>query len=222
MATAAYTTLCGEIAPHVPGCPNAVIGQYIRKVVIDLCERAKVWRVRADPLILTSGTYSYQLSTGVAETEVASPISAKVKVAATGRIKPLAVPTIDVLSAQRPGWPEDGITGEPEAIAQLTLGTFDVQPIPDAATTYTVYVTVAIKPTLTSSGCDGVILSDFRRAIFHGVLHELMLLPDRKWSDDKTGVYHGKQWEYHLNLARAKARHGFGQSDVQVQQRPLA
>ena len=222
MATTLFETMAGEVAAHVAGCPTAVITTYIRKVVIDLCERGKVWRVRATPLTLVAGTYSYALVPSVADTDISSILQATVTRADSGKVSALTFGTHEVMFDAYPGWPQDGIAGPPRNIVTSDVSSIQVQPVPDAATTYVVDAMLAVKPTQTSTGWDSALFSEFHRAIFHGVIHELMVMPDRKWSDQQTATYHGKQWEFFLFSAKAKANKGFGRASLAVRQRPWA
>ena len=77
MALVAFTAYVPEVAPHVEGAPTPVIARYIRQAVIDLCERAKVWRTDLTPLALSAGTYNYTLASPIAGTEVSAIIDAK-------------------------------------------------------------------------------------------------------------------------------------------------
>jgi hypothetical protein len=48
----------------------------------------------------------------------------------------------------------------------------------------------------------------------------MMLMKGRKWSDPKTALIHGKQWQYLVQDARARVNKSFGRSDVAVQMVP--
>lgn len=220
MALIDFSTMANEILPHVAGCPSSVAESFIRKTVIDLCERAQVWQVRLTPFDLTPGIYSYVLGSPVVPSEVCAPLSMCVARADTGSVHGLSVVTRDVLQAKHPTWPEDGEDGEPSYAVQTNVNTLEIYPIPDTATTYTVSGLVAIRPTIAATQCDDSILTTYRRLITHGALHALMLLPDRKWTDLKLGEYHGKQWTYLLNSARAGRAKGFCNSNLTVKMRP--
>jgi len=214
MALVAFSTLNGDIAPHVPGCPSAVVTQYIRRVVTDLCERAKVWRVQLTPQLLVAGDYDYAFVSPVAETEVSSILSAKVATA-EGATSLVEVTGEQVLQMY-PLWPDTASPGYPLYVSRVNTETYQVVPVPDALDTYTVSIFAAVRPTLAATEVEETILSEYRRVIFHGVVHELMTLPGKSWSNEKLALYHGKQWEYFLYSARAKANKGFGRSDIQV------
>lgn len=222
MATALFSTMTGEIAPHVEGCPSAVIEAYIRKAVIDLCERAKVWRVRMAPVTFTQGVFEYDVASPVAETEVSTILQATVTLTSPAVTRPLAIGTVEQMFTANPTWPGDGLQGEPKSAVQTGVSAVEIQPIPDGATTYTMNGLLAIRPTLNATGWEDTLFSEFRRAIFHGTIHELKVLPGRRWSDDKTAMYHGKQWEYFVYQARAKANKGFSRAPIHVRMNPWA
>lgn len=223
MAIVAYSTMTGEIAPHVSGCPSAVIEAYIRKIVIDLCNRAQIWRVKLADVTLLAGIYAYPMTSPVASTEVVNILSAALTYASNGNVKALGIATDDDVRAMYPSWPDLANLDAPLAITRMNATSFNTVPVPDAVDTYTVTNFFAsIRPTQSSTGWEDSLFNEFRRAIYHGVLHELMLMPERNWFNEKMAAYHGKQWEYMLNNARARTNKGFGRADVRVQQRPWA
>jgi hypothetical protein len=97
-----------------------------------------------------------------------------------------------------------------------------VIPVPDAAQSYTLYLYCAIRPTLAATGMDSTIYATYRRTIYHGVLHELMMMPKRPWTDEKRAEYHGKQWEYMTANARARANKSFSRANISVVPAPWA
>ena len=222
MALVSFNTFVSEVAPHISGCPTSVIEAYIRKVVTDLCERAGVWTVRATAIPLIAGDYAYNIPSPIANTEVVSVIKLSITPASTGKPVSLAPKTLAQAVAEFPAWPEDGDQAQPTAYVAGDFGLVELYKIPDAADSYVMNAQVSIRPSAAATECDDSLLSAYRRAIFHGVLHELMLLPDRVWSDAKTATMHGRQWEYFLYLARAKVNKGFGRGDLAVKLRPWA
>lgn len=222
MATTTYASVFGDIAPHVAGVPDLVLQQYMNKVAIDLCERAKVWRVTYAPITLVASTNVYTPTSPVAQTELSAILTAKAYLATSAKWKDLDVFTAEQVFAVYPGWPEIAETKEPTAVSRRDEATVSVLPTPDSVQTYTLYLYAAIRPTLTATGIDSTIYSTYRRAIYHGVLHELMLMPKRPWSNDKLAQYHGRQWEFMVNAARARANKSFGRANVVVVPQPWA
>ena len=84
-----------------------------------------------------------------------------------------------------------------------------------------------LRPTATATEWPTYLHNEFRRVVFHGTLHELLLMPGRSWSQaDKTSAataaYHGKQWVFLLNAARHRANTGYNARSLSVQMTPFA
>lgn len=274
MATITYYSIIGDFKPHCPGVPDYVAMHYTRKVVIDLCERAKVWKTPLAQVSLTEGVWQYTLTSPITQTEVSSIEDAQVFIQSAGRWKDLDVLSSDKAFLLFKSYPElQGFTwrgawsvltayvagdavydpnavnnvyvcltgntgqalgqntywqplqaglGEPQAVNRVDELTFRVLPIPGGDSVYKVGLFCAVRPTITSTGFEGSIYAAFKRAIFHGVLYELMNLPGKPWTNDKKADSHGKQWEYFVREAKAKAAKGFSGGDLSVQQKPWA
>lgn len=222
MAVVTFDSLVNNIAPQVPGCPMLVVSSTIRKVIIDLCERAKVWRVALAPVVLTSGVYNYTLTSSVAGTEVSAIISNTLYRATAKVTSKLSMVTGEFIFETAPSWPDLINLNQPSMLFKMDESSFNVAPVPDTQDTYTVNMFAAIRPSMTSTTWDSNLAAQYQREVYHGVLHELMMIPDRVWSDDQKSLYHGKQWTYLLNSARARASKGFGRADIVIQQRPWA
>ena len=217
-----YQSVFGDVAANVPGVPDVVLQFYMNKIVIDLCERAKVWRVNYAPITLTAGTYAYTIASPVPQTELSAILLAKVYLGSTLKWKELPPVTTEQTFEVDPAWPNTAQPKEPTAIVRIDEGTISIVPVPDAVQTYTLYLYAAIRPTLTATGLDSTIYATYRREIYHGVLHELMMMPKRPWSDDKRADYHLKQWTFMLNSARARANKGFSRANINVVPAPWA
>jgi hypothetical protein len=212
----------GDVMANVPGVPDVVLQSYLNKVAIDLCERAKVWRVNLTPVPLVAGTYDYTVVSPVAQTELSAVLLAKVYCASSARWKEVPSVTTEQVFEVAPAWPDTVNPAEPTAIVRKDEASVSVVPVPDSAQAYTVYMYAAIRPTLTATGIDSTIYSTYRRAIYHGVLHELMMMPKRPWTDEGRAKYHGAQWEFMLASARARANKSFSRANVSVVPAPWA
>ena len=222
MASITYASVFGDIAANVSGVPDVVLQFYMNKVTIDLCERAKVWRVAYSPLVLVANQSAYTVTSPVAQTELSSVLTAKVYLGSTAKWKDLDVVTAEQVFEVYPAWPDTTETKEPTAITRRDEATISVLPNPDIAQAYTLYLYAAIRPTLAATGLDSTIYATYRRAIYHGVIHELMMMPKRPWSNEKLAEYHGKQWEYMVNSARARANKSFSRANLSVVPAPWA
>jgi hypothetical protein len=222
MAIITYASVFGDVSPSVPGVPDVVLQFYMNKVTIDLCERAKVWRVNYAGIPLVDSQNTYTVTSPVAQTELSTILTAKVYLGTAALWKDLDVVTTEQVFMLYPAWPQTTEVKEPKWVTRLDEASVSVIPTPDSAQPYTMHLYCAIRPTMASTGLDSTVYATYRRAIYHGVLHELMLMPKRPWSDDGRAQYHGKQWEYMVNSARARANKSFGRADTIVTPSPWA
>jgi hypothetical protein len=222
MSTITYNSVFGDIAANVSGVPDVVLAFYMNKVAIDLCERAKVWRVAYASLPLVVGQAPYTLTSPVAQTELSAVLTAKIYLGSTAKWKDLDVVTAEQVFKVYPEWPDTTETKEPTAVTRVDEATISIVPKPGSAQAYTLYLYAAIRPTLAATGMDSTIYATYRRTIYHGVLHELMMMPKRPWTDESRAAYHGKQWEYMIASARARANKSFSRANISVVPAPWA
>ena len=130
--------------------------------------------------------------------------------------------TNDYVNGKYPLYPDPNDPRIPEGIYRDDAATLNIVPLPDSSWAYTVNVFAAIRPTDAATGWEGTLQTEYRRALFHGVLHECMMMSKRPWSDLKLAEFHGKQWEFFVQAARARANKGFGRGSVSVTQNAWA
>lgn len=219
MATVTFDSLVNNIAPQVPGCPTAVISATVRKIVIDLCERAKIWRVTITPVAVTSGVYIYTFTSPIANTEISDIITPRLYLTSAATFKKLELTTGERVIELYPQWPSLVNLQEPKYLLKDETNMY-LCPVPGTADTYTINAVATIRPSQIATTWDSNLASQYQREIYHGALHELMMIPDRVWTDDNKSLYHGKQWAFLLNSARARANKGFGRANINVAMRP--
>jgi hypothetical protein len=213
MPTRAFSTLVTELAPSVPGCPEATMIQYIRRAAIDACRRTLMWRYDAPTITLVAGTTDYSFSPP-SDTVVCAVLSALMNNA------PIATPMLEDAIAQYPQWTTQD--GEPRLLCQVSLDRFVPLPTPDAQKPYVVRMIYALEPTPTATGMDEVVLNELDVAIVHKALQDLLVLPKVFWEDRDLAAYHARQYMARLAEKRAKANLGTFRSAVSVQMRPFA
>lgn len=216
-AQTSFSTMAVDYSAHLRGCPTPVIAAAVKRVVTDLCDRAHVWREYGEEITLVAGTYEYTLVPTTLTGEVNDVISATTTVDSTTH----AIYYQQLAYVQRvyPSWPSDA-DGDAQVFSKPLLDTIWLAPVPDTAGVMTPYV--SLRPTPAATEWPASLASKFNRVVLHGALHDLMLMPERPWSNDKLALYHGKQWTYLLNSARVAAERGFNTSDVSVQMIPMA
>lgn len=224
LLTTPFSALVDDISAFVPGCPSPVIERTIRKIAVDLCQRGKVWEADLAPVTLTAGEYSYVLASPVEYGEVTDLLNAAITTAdSTSRVSLRWIP-LPNLRLTRPSWPTDD-AGQPMYISTNEPNELVVAPVPEANLTLT--MRAVLRPTATATEWPSYLHDEYKRVLFHGSIHELLMMPGRSWStSDKqsaaTAQYHGKQWTYLLNAARHRTATGYNARSLSVQMTPFA
>lgn len=217
MAAKTFASMVNDISPALVGVPNLVIERLARKVVTDLCQRAKVWREDANPLALNVGQTEYTLTSPVAYGEFFDFLDGYTIIGPTKRNLQYA----DYAMVRRlyPDWPQND-SGQPQYVTRKTPGELLFAPTPEEAGTAFIYG--ALRPTDTADSWEDSLYFEFRRAIYHGVLFEAFSMRSYSWSDPKLADANGKIWTFLLNQARDRADRGYNTVSLAVQPRPFA
>lgn len=215
METRAFSTLSAKVSASVPSCSYPVVVDYIRDAAIRVCERTLAWRYTPEPVTLTPGRPEYDFPTPP-DTQV----QAVLRVGLNGT--PLGYVPYDYAAQTVPDWPDvttdpaeiaaEG--GEPRQIAEVTPGRYRLFPMPDAAKTYTLDMTFALKPARTAVDMDKAVFDEFEDAILHNTLQHLLVLPGVDWSDRELAAYHAKQFLFTVTSARARMNLGAFRSTI--------
>lgn len=211
--TITLASMLPDVSAHVPGCPTPVIEFTMRKIITDLCQRAKVWTVELDPITLVAGTATYVLASPLAYAEIADIRRVRV----TGTHEPLEWKSPSTLDLMYP----EPVDGPPRYFATSALDTsITVAPTPTEAGV--ARVTVTLRPTDTATQWDLALYREFKRCVFHGVLAELLAMPLRSWTDAKTALTHEKRWVNLVSEARWRADTAYTPHALRVEARPFA
>lgn len=215
--TITFDDMVGDISVFLPGCPEPTIARTARKIIIDLCQRAKVWERDFAPISVPAGQVTSLLTPPVLYATCTDITSAYFVV--DGERIPLTwMPYNEVIRAY-PKWPDD-TPSTPRFITLESIGRVNLAPLPD--TSGVLYVRGNLRPTPTATVWDQSLYYEFQRAIFHGVLFELMSMNNRSWTDAKGATVNGRQWTQLLAAARDRAQRGFNSDDLAVQMQPFA
>lgn len=217
MAMRSFTSLESKLAPSVPGCPRPTLIQYVRDAAIEVCERTLAWRYEQPIITMTPGVYEYEY-----ETPEDSEIVAVMFAALNN--SPIKAVMQEELHHLYPSWPDSDVTkrSTPAVISQFDPDHFIVAPVPDNSEAYRLKMFVALKPSPTATGMDKTALDELEPLIVHGALQQLLVLPEKSWTDRELATYHAKQYTYKTASRRAKANLGIARASMSVQMRPLA
>jgi hypothetical protein len=205
MAATTFASMVPDVSAFLQGCPNPAIERTLRKMA------------ELPDITLVASTTEYTPTSPVAYGEFVEVVTADTTIA--GEYQALKVVSFEKARRVYPEWPM-ATTGTPLLLTVRTPGQIMLAPTPDAAGTLSVYG--ILRPTATADSWDAQMYREFHRELFHGVMHELQMMPDRSWTDTASAQYHGKQWTFLLNLARDRAERDYNTDGLSVQMRPAA
>lgn len=215
--TIAFDAMVDDMSAFLPGCPTPTIARIAKKIITDLCQRGKVWQedLVQQPLAVNQLNYApispfaYAVCTDVTQAYTV----------VAGEKRDLTLQKYASVQRYFPNWP-DNEPGAAQFFTARTVGEILLAPVPDVAGT--LYTRGYLRPSATADVWDADLYDEFSREVFHGVLHELMLMPNRSWTDQKLAMVHGKQWTYLLSCARIRATKAYNVDDTAVEMRPFA
>lgn len=218
MALMTYAAMVKDVAPYLPGCPQITIERALKEIIIDLCERARVWKGFATDVPLVVGDYDYALAASNANARVLAPLAAKVQVGT--KYTDLTFVQYLTLRAKRPSWPVDD-PGIPQYFTSAEYGSILLAPVPDESATMT-DIWCDLAPLEAATGWEDSLYYAHRKVVEHGVLHRLMAMKEQRWTDLEGSKYHGRQWTHNLNRAKIAASRDFIGDSEMTQMSPFA
>lgn len=197
------------VTPHVTGCPESTAIKAIRDAINRLCEDSLIWRddIPAGDIVIAVDDYTITPPVGTRMITIQSLMYDG---------KEIHKKTEDWLDKNDYGW-RAGNTGDPSAIVQYGPDRIKLNRVPAATITDGLVPRVILKLSDDATTVDDMIYSDWRECVMHGALHALMQIPKKDWSDINLSVFHGKHFNFQIQRAKARARMGFSQQNLQVQ-----
>ena len=196
---AAFDGLIKEILPYVPGCPDTLVLSHLRSATIDLCEKSKAHVFDLDPISTVSGVYEYDFDQPVG-TEVHQILWMTYDGNDLDPITPRS------LELNYPDWRDR--TSRPQVYLQKNANTFWAVPVPNATLSNGLLLSVALKPTRTSSSIDTAFSNTYRDGIIYGTLHRLLRIPSKEWSDPRSANDYFSLFNEEVKQAELKGRGG--------------
>jgi hypothetical protein len=189
-----WNDLVLDILPHVPGCPEPMIEDVLRRIAIKFCRQTHAWEEQLEDVYLVEGVQRYSLVLPE-ETELLSISHLKHK-NGSARSDVACWPDINVF----------GLISFQECI-NFKAGPLEVKAV--------------LIPTKDSTGLPDRIGEHYREALIGGTLANLLAIPGRDWSAPQLVALH--QEEFKEGLAEAKARSVRGNTNrpMRVAPRPL-
>ncbi len=189
----------------IPGVPEPVAVNAIRKAAIEFCDRGLVWVVSHDPVILSAGesTYPFEPDSGT--------VVARVEQAWVDGVDITPKTRLDLQNAYT-NWPT--ITGAPKHYLQENTEEIILFPKPASAQTLT--MKVALKPSRKSTGVEGWLIEKYLEEIMHGAAWKLLEIPGKPWTDGAAAMYHKGAFDAAITNAQLAAAKGMGKAPLRA------
>ncbi|MGE4469339.1 MAG: hypothetical protein AB7D47_04315 [Desulfovibrio sp.] len=190
-------------------CPIPVIVDRVRESAREFCQRTRLWTHCSLAADLYAGEAVYGLRPP-AETD----IGAVLRVSARGReLVPLTPEAWRGRELARADCPECFIVTEP---GMVHLWPEPAQDVPEA-----LVVEVALLPAIASRCCPEFLLSRYGRVVAWGAQAQLMLIPDRAWTDPGGAALFERKYEDGIAGARIMVARGGAGARARVHPRPF-
>ena len=196
---AAFSTLVKEILPYVPNCPDTLVISNLRSATIELCERSKAYVYDLDPITTISGVYEYEFDQP-SGTDVHQILWMTYDGDDLDPISPRS------LELNYPDWRDK--TSLPQVYLQKNPSTFWVIPVPNSSVTNGLLLSVALKPSRTTSNIDTTFSNSYRDGIVYGTLYRLLRIPAKDWTDPRAASDYLNLFNQEIVQAELKARGG--------------
>lgn len=189
-----WSDLYHHILPHVPGCPEPLVEDEVRRTAIRFCRDTHLWEEELMSVYPVHGVARYQL-TLPDETEVLSLVKA----------------------VQRKK-PEDDGTQLWPSVNVFGLLHFVPPPKPDDGK---VEIRAILMPSRNATGMPDRIGLDYDRAMIHGTVASLQAIPGRDWSNPNMVAWHGALYTEAVSEAWVRRATGNTEKPLRVTPQPF-
>jgi len=183
---AALTVLVPDIQAEIPEIPNFIAERQILRAAREFCEETRMLRVDLTvSTIASAATIDLNDEMLDVTTELIDVVS--VKNVDGGR--PVEARTVAWLNENTTDWRSE----EALDATWYTRETFDsirlvYTPSTSVANKY--FVRVTIKPKMTATAIDDILINKYDETLIHGALGKLYMIPRKPWTDLNLGQYH--------------------------------
>lgn len=200
---AALTILVPDVLAEVPNIPSFVAERQLLRATRQFAEHTRAWRANIT-ITTTANADTVNLTSLLpTSTELVDIISMK---NASGAA-PVEPRTFSWLDTNRADWR----TETDIAATSFVLSSNNVlRLVPTPSATGTRYNTrVAVKPLLTATTIDDMLVNKYSEELIHGALAYLFLIPQKPWTDGAMAQYHQAMFMNSFAGARAEAADEF-------------
>ena len=194
------TAFLPQIQTHTPGCPEPVILEAIRNACIRFCTDTWLVRETLTPINVVVGTDEYALTASINNEAVGMVSFLHNKLE-------LPKKTEEELDALDSGW-RTADPGVATSVISLLPDLIQLNREPAEAITDGLIVKIATRPDDDATVVNDLLFNDWRKAIKYGALKDLFEIPGKGWSDMKQSLWYGKNFNYEIQKAKARATMG--------------
>ena len=196
---ASFDSLVKDILPYVPNCPDSLIESTLRSACIEFAERSKAYVYDLDPITSISGVYEYEF-----DQPSGTDVHAILWMTYDGDdLDPISPRSLELNYSD---WRNK--TSVPQVYLQKNPSTFWVIPVPGSAVTNGIQLSVALKPSRTTSNIDTTFSNSYRDGIVYGTLYRLMRIPAKDWTDPAAAADYLGLFNQEIVQAELKPRGG--------------
>ncbi len=196
---ASFSSLVKDILPYVPNCPDSLVESTLRSPCIEFAERSTAYVYDLDPITTISGVYEYEFDQP-SGTDVHQILWMTYDGDDLDPISPRS------LELNYPDWRDK--TSLPQVYLQKNPNTFWVIPVPNSSVTNGLLLSVALKPSRTTSIIDTTFSNSYRDGIVYGTLYRLLRIPAKDWTDPQAAADYLSLFNQEVVQAELKARGG--------------
>lgn len=173
------------LLPELPGCTTAFLDLHLVEVARKLCEDSLVWRAELDAVDLEADEDTYDIDSPEPQSVVCKVLRL----------------TLDDDVLWDPEWfngcgrdePTYNLTPPFSVNEDFTQITLVEDHIPGAAVTDGLEIKGALKPKFGADRLPDILLTTHLEALRKSVLHRLMLMPKKPWSNPELAVVYGNE-----------------------------
>jgi len=201
---AAITDLVPDVRAEIPDIPSFVAERQLLRAARIFCQETRAWRVNIEVSVTETVARTILTSLLPTGTELVDIISVK----NTSGGEPLTPRTFSWLDENLTDWRSETDLNAAYYVLDGN-NTMRLVPTPSATTAYLYDARIAVKPLLSATTLDDVLVNKYDELIIHGALGKLYVMPRKTWTDDARAAYHTGLFNAGIPAAKTEAADEF-------------
>ena len=201
-----YEDMLNDVMPELQGCSVELAVNALKNACMELFQKSWIFTQELDPIPVVIGTSEYDLDAPTGY-RVVGVVSVYVDEA---KVDPISESAMNRVSRR---WKTD--TGSISGYQMVGENTLRVYRIPDADGT--LYVTVALAPTIKSTGVETFVHNLYSEGIAAGAKARLMAMPGKPFSAPDSSNMYRAQFSSAISDAKWRARKSMVSSNLIVE-----